>query len=138
MDMGIYLPPASLGDRVWIDADHNGIQDAGEDNVSGVKVYLLDSNGDRMKDAGGNDISTDTNASGEYIFDGLAPGTYSVEFDLTTLPAGYAVTTAGQGTDETGSDADETTGKTTQVTLAAGEHNPTLGYGYLPPTGKPG
>ena len=30
LDMG-FAPPASLGDRVWIDADHNGIQDAGEE-----------------------------------------------------------------------------------------------------------
>ena len=39
--------------------------------------------------------SATTDASGNYLFTGLKPGTYSVQFDKTTLPAGYAFTTAG-------------------------------------------
>ncbi|MEZ4605645.1 MAG: SdrD B-like domain-containing protein [Deinococcales bacterium] len=38
-----YQPPAqkaSLGDRVWKDANKNGIQDAGEAGVAGVVVTL--------------------------------------------------------------------------------------------------
>ena len=99
MDMGIYLPPGSLGDRVWIDADHDGTEDAGESNVSGVRVYLLDSAGNRVQ-SGGADLFADTNASGEYLFDGLTPGTCSVEFDQRHFQHGYPVTTADQGGDD--------------------------------------
>ena len=42
-DMGIHTTKASIGDRVWYDMDGNGIQDAGEDGVNGLFVYLHDS-----------------------------------------------------------------------------------------------
>ncbi len=40
-------PLGSLGDRVWFDANANGVQDAGESGITGVKVTLTgDFNGD--------------------------------------------------------------------------------------------
>jgi hypothetical protein len=124
-----FTQPASLGDRVWYDDNANGIQDNGEGNVSGVRVYLLDSNGDRIQDVNGQDIFCDTNNSGEYLFEGLTPGTYSVEFDLNTLPDNYEVTISDRGGYALDSDANETTGKTSSVTLSPGEHNPRLDMG---------
>ena len=39
VDAGIYRP-ATIGDRVWLDANANGQQDAGEAGVAGVAVEL--------------------------------------------------------------------------------------------------
>ena len=67
-DMGIVATPARIGDRVWLDANANGVQDAGEAGVSGVTIEL--------QDAGGTVIgSTTTDASSNYFFD-VEPGTF--------------------------------------------------------------
>ncbi len=54
--------PLQVGNRVWCDRNHNGVQDASaiEAGVNGVQVQLL---------CGGfNTVSTTTNASGNYLF----------------------------------------------------------------------
>ena len=40
-DLGLYTY-ASIGDRVWLDANGNGVQDAGESGMAGVTVELFD------------------------------------------------------------------------------------------------
>ena len=37
------LAPTEIGNRVWFDANHNGLQDAGEAGIDGVTVLLRDS-----------------------------------------------------------------------------------------------
>ncbi|MFY7884162.1 MAG: SdrD B-like domain-containing protein, partial [Dolichospermum sp.] len=112
LDMGIVQPVAGLGNYVWYDTDRDGIQDAGESGVPNVKVYLLNSSGVKID-------STTTNASGQYTFTGLTPGTYSVQFAVATLPSGYVISPANQGSDDAkDSDGNTTTGITAQVTLA--------------------
>ena len=87
----INTPSASVGDFVWLDGNGNGVQDSGEAGVNGVTVSLLN--------AAGTVIATQqTSGNGGYLFTGLAPGTYSVQF---ALPAGYAFT----GKDQGGNDA---------------------------------
>ena len=77
VDFG-FVKPATIGDRVWNDQDHNGV-DNGEPGVPGVTVIL--------KDASGNEVArTTTDANGNYRFEGLLPGTYSVSIEV---PAGY-------------------------------------------------
>ncbi len=130
LDLGLYKP-AQLGDRVWVDANVNGIQDDGEEGVPGVIVNLY-----------ANDTlvtTTTTGIDGRYLFTGLVPGSYFVEFDLSALPPGYEeyiVTHRDVGGDENDavdSDADRTTGRTHSVTLASGDENLTLDMGiYLP------
>jgi len=115
IDAGFYRN-ASLGNQVWLDANNNGIQDAGEAGVAGVKVTLLDSTGNIV----GAPLSTD--ASGNYLFTGLNPGTYSIQFDKATLPAGYGFSSANQGLDSTiDSDANVLDGKTGLITLISGQ-----------------
>jgi protocatechuate 3,4-dioxygenase beta subunit len=115
IDAGGYMP-ASIGDRVWADANGNGIQDAGEANVAGVVVNLVNA-------AGATVATRTTGADGLYLFDNLTPGDYRVDVNLASLPAGYTITTrnAAGSTALNDSDADPTTGRTAYTTLESGE-----------------
>jgi uncharacterized repeat protein (TIGR01451 family) len=114
-DMGVYKV-ASLGDKVWVDTNGNGTQDAGEDcNGLNVVVTLLDSN------------ISQTTANCAYKFEGLKPDTYRVKF---TLPSGYTATTKNVGTNETDSDID-TAGFTKAYTLKSGDNITEVDAGLL-------
>lgn len=111
-DLGIALP-ASLGDRVWWDANGDGVQDAAETGVAGVTVALHSVDGELV-------ASTQTNAAGLYGFEGVLPGDYYLVF--SGFPAGYVPTASGMsGNPQTDSDADAT-GKTSVFALVAGAH----------------
>lgn len=59
--------PIELGNRVWNDADGDGIQDPGEAVIAGVTVTLHD------MDNGGTQVgSATTDANGNYLFGGVA------------------------------------------------------------------
>ncbi len=77
VDAGLYRK-ASIGDRVWEDSDHDGIQDSGEFSIANIKVSLLNS-------AGAVIASTVTNSTGNYKFINLDPGTYSLSFDKANV-----------------------------------------------------
>ncbi len=64
---------AVIGDKVWLDADADGIQDDGEPGIPGVTVALIfDANGDGMWDAGEPIIATTTTGQyGTYLFTGV-------------------------------------------------------------------
>lgn len=122
-----YFKPASIGNFVWDDINANGIQDSGEPGISGVTVVLSGTDGS------GNIVNatTTTGISGDYLFTGLAPGTYKVTF---TAPAGYTATFPDKGSDDTkDSDADRTTGMTINEVLISGETNLTYDAGYFKP-----
>ena len=120
-DAGIYIPSAAIGDYVFDDLDEDGIQDAGEPGVPGVITIL--------KDGSGNVVGRDTtDANGNYLFDNLTPGTYTVTF--INLPTDYIFSPKDQGTnDAVDSDADPTTGTSPAVTVAPGETNITIDAG---------
>ncbi len=120
VDAGLYRK-ATLGDRVWIDSNGNGQQDAGELGKAGVTVNLLD--------AGGATLATQTtDANGNYLFTGLTPGSYAVQF---IAPAGYLLTSKDVGADASDSDADLATGKTGAYVLASGDDNRTVDAGLV-------
>jgi len=114
-DAGIEDPgTASVGNLVFIDNNGNGVFDAGDGRAAGVVVELLDENGTVIDD-------TVTNNNGQYLFDGLDAGVYSVKF---TAPEGLEFTTEGAATDDTrnnDSDADVVTGETSQFELSIDE-----------------
>jgi cyclophilin family peptidyl-prolyl cis-trans isomerase len=90
--------PAIAG-TVFTDSNGNGILDSGEQGVAGRTVFL-DSNHNGVFDNG--EPSTVTNASGNYAFLGLAPGSYAVGeaptsgVVLSTSPTELVTVTAGQ------------------------------------------
>ncbi len=117
VDAGLYVP-ASIGNFVWEDLNGDGIHDAGEPGLPGIKVILTGTDGT------GSDVvnrETTTDDNGEYWFEGLAPGTYTVTF---VTPEGYVFTTQdadGEGLlGENNSDADPVTGSTPEIELLSG------------------
>ncbi len=108
----------SVGDRVWKDLDGDGVQDSGEPGLSGVTVQLLNS--------GGTVIATQTtNSSGNYLFSGLAAGTYKVQVVSSTLPSGSTKTYDLDGTG---------TANIATFTLTAGQNRTDVDFGYRPAT----
>ena len=98
-DLG-YRPTAGtaiIGDRVWSDADGDGIQDAGEPGVSGVTVLLYtDANGNGVIDTGESSITATTGPDGSYLFSAAATGTedYIVYVDPNQAAlTGFTLTT---------------------------------------------
>ena len=125
VDCGL-VPPTNtytIGDKVWYDVNNNGLQDGistGEIGVPGVTAILFNNVGVQV-------ASTVTDGSGNYLFVGLAAGTYSVGF--INLPTGYSYTTTNvdalgiDGTDN--SDVNVATGRTNNITVNASNANAT-------------
>jgi hypothetical protein len=117
----------SIGDRVWFDANGNGIQDGSETTgLTGITVQLKNSAGTVI-------ATTNTNGSGNYIFSGLAAGTYKVVFPVSI--SGAVVTGQNVGTDDNiDSDPSQTTGETGNIVLATGQNITNVDAGYCPIT----
>ena len=77
---------SSIGDTLYIDFDADGIQDATEDPIPNITVYLYaDVDRDGTIDEGVDALlATDvTDSDGKYLFEGLANGSYVVKVDIT-------------------------------------------------------
>ena len=83
VDFG-YQPPstASIGNRVWIDRNSNGVQESTEPGLPSVWVVLANSAGTPIR-------TNLTTSTGAYLFSNLAPGTYTVR---VFPPANYSPT----------------------------------------------
>ena len=116
-------PPcdAKLGDYVWVDANKNGIQDAGESGIPNVVVTLYNENGNKIKE-------TMTDSSGYYIFENLCAGSYYVEFET---PNGYKPTIKGSGTDRAKDSNIDPNGKTDLITIKNGDEDLSIDAGYV-------
>ncbi len=147
------LAPIEIGNRIWIDADEDGIQDPGEASLPDVTVELfLDTNDDGVPD--GPAIATAvTDTNGNYYFSSatgtpagpgevygltqLAPGARVIVGVPAVTPTGVlTVADAASPTapDRTDSDASVTTGRTSTFTLAgAGRNDHSLDFGYVEP-----
>ena len=119
----------SIGDVVWYDANRNGVQDDGEPRIAGVPVSLLGA------DTNDNPVSraTTTDANGQYLFDGLPSGAYTVTFDPEWVAEqGYEFTLqAAGGAGDRDSDADPVTGTTGEVALGVEEQRLDLDAGVV-------
>ncbi|MCP4711494.1 MAG: hypothetical protein GY869_22985, partial [Planctomycetes bacterium] len=113
---------ARIGDLVWYDADADGIQDTGEQVISGITIELYDSSNILQN-------STITNAGGIFDLDVAAATNYYLRFITSTV---YTITQQNQGSDDTvDSDADPMTGETPIFNLAVGITNNDLDCGMI-------
>lgn len=91
---------------VWIDENKDGVKDANEQRVSGVKVLLLNNNTSNIAMNSNNEqCITTTGTDGSYMFNNVPQGKYSVIFFYDS--ANYSPTTYKKSgvSDEQNSDA---------------------------------
>ena len=120
-----FVKPASVGDKVWMDVNRDGLQDADEPAMPGVTVTLTRADGTAVTDAEGNPVAAvTTDANGQYKFENLLPGDYKVTF---TNPAGYEATVSDAG-DDRGADSN---GTEAAVSLTQGQDDATVDYGLV-------
>jgi uncharacterized repeat protein (TIGR01451 family) len=120
---------AALGDVVWFDTNHDGIQDATEAGIANVSVNLYAADGTSLLD------STNTDSNGFYRFDNLDPATpYVIKLDnpsnySTGALAGLQLTLQNQGADNNDNDAALNANNYPEisVTTNAADGNPTTG-----------
>lgn len=124
-DAGLYRPPATLGDQVWLDSNTNGLQNVGESGVTGVVVRLYNSSSNIV-------ATTTNNASGLYSFTGLDSGYYFLEF---LISSNYTFTLQDQGSSDTNdSDVSTSTGRTPLFFLPPGTNDLSWDAGLTPVT----
>ncbi|MEW6156818.1 MAG: SdrD B-like domain-containing protein [Verrucomicrobiota bacterium] len=73
---GVFTDRGVVIGKVFVDVNHNRVQDAGEPGIPGVRLYLED----------GTFVITDS--EGKYSLYGLSPRTHVLKVDATTLPVG--------------------------------------------------
>lgn len=133
-DLELLIDPApiEIGNRVWMDSDNDGIQDAGEMGLDGIPVKLY--NGTTL-------IATKTTINGgQYYFgtaDGVLPNTtYTIRIDGANIPSGKSLTLVDQPSDLVDNDA-SLVGVNADITFTtglAGENNHTLDFGFSLPS----
>jgi hypothetical protein len=103
------VPPAvgQVGDRVWNDADRDGLQDTGESGLGSVSVRLLTADDVTV-------ATQSTSTSGLYTFTGVLPGDYKV----SVVPGTRGFTKRVTGSPNTDSDVDPLTGASAAFGLA--------------------
>jgi large repetitive protein len=82
------IVPSSISGMVFLDQNNNGTQNGADTGIAGITVQLLDS---------GNTViaTTLTDASGNYSFTALQPGTYSVRQPTQPTGTSNGITTPG-------------------------------------------
>jgi fimbrial isopeptide formation D2 family protein/uncharacterized repeat protein (TIGR01451 family) len=117
VDFG-YRQTGTIGDTVWYDMDSDGMQDTGEFGLANINVTLV---GDLDGDGAVDDIlATTTDSNGQYLFDRLPDGDYTITVDTATLPGGMEQTADPDGGNDNSS----------VLTLAAGGVNRDQDFGY--------
>lgn len=152
-DASLTIVPSTLGDRVWLDANGNGIQDNNEAGISGVEVKLQCGSASVTTTTLADVASTPENEAGLYQFSGLPGGnaasvlipgaacTLSIDTTQTELIS-YPLTTPNAGsdtsndrlTDLTDSDASLNSGNATIdfTADASGKDNQGFDFGFKP------
>lgn len=94
IDFG-YRGSLSLGDTFFHDVNADGLQTSVEPGVAGIDVTATFAGADgafgTLDDF---ELTTTTNSTGDYRFDSLFGGNYTVRFDVSDLPSGMTTATA--------------------------------------------
>ena len=116
--------PGVIGDRVWLDENGNGVQDAGEAGIPNLPVTLLGT------DINGNVVSltTYTDLDGGYLFDNVPPSNGG-GYTISVTPTAGLIPTYNEDTGTTAPN------NTTTVVLTTNEEHLTadFGYNWVPP-----
>ena len=133
--------PIEIGNRVWRDTNGNGIQDAGEPGLNGVRVRLL-KNGIQVGE-------TTTNSSGEFYFNDANVATRvlpDMAYDIAIETAqsalnGFTLTKENQDNSQNGDSRDSDAvisgvdAVVRLITGSAGASNHTFDIGFIQPGG---
>ena len=124
-DGGLYLTPPPLGqigDRVWNDMNQNGIQDVGEEGLSGITICLFGCDGTSLNNCAETDID------GYYVFKDIQPGLYKMKINI---PDSWKLSPLNQGTDDS-KDSDFGSDTYTECfEIISGEENSSLDAGLF-------
>ncbi len=127
-DMGLYHNNSvvlsnryTLGDRVWIDSNRDGIQDSNETGINGIVVNLYNN----ATCSGSSTIHTTTNSNGYYQFTNLLAGSYCIEF--SNLPNNYHITSANQGSDNSLDSNANSQGQIANINLTHNDNTQDMG-----------
>lgn len=150
VDCGFYRS-VGLGNRLWIDLDGDGKQDAGEPGIPKATVSLVGLDGKPVTDIYGKPVGSQTTGSnGEYFFGNLREGDYVLQ---VTPPTGYSLTQGGSDpNDNVVNDSNgitKTDGSVSSLPIKLtwgseptndGDNDPstnlTVGFGFLPSEGS--
>jgi uncharacterized repeat protein (TIGR01451 family) len=124
---------AALGDYVWVDANHDGIQNDGPTGLNNVFLQLYTPGTDGIPNTS-DDVplsstvtsNSPTSQPGWYFFPGLAPGTYYVKI---VPPATFTLTTPDATIDTLDSDGSPATFSSGPRTLIANQTDPDVDFG---------
>lgn len=81
---GVFNDRAMVLGKVYADCNRNGVQDAGEPGIPGVRLLMEDG------------TSAVTDGAGRYSLYGLSPKTHVLTLDATSLPAGLSPIASAQ------------------------------------------
>lgn len=136
-DLEALCPPApiQIGNRVWFDENNNGIQDGDELPIPGVTVTITNN------DTATPDVTTVTDAAGQWIFEAAAQTSYIITFDssasiVTGLasvsdPADLSPTSMDSGSNDShDSDMDPLTKTISVTTGPPGANDHTIDAGF--------
>ncbi len=130
-DAGLIIPVKICG-IVFIDHNNDGLQNAGDDYPGKVVVDLL-----KLNPATGDYEYVDsrtTDSDGQFAFTDLKPGTYKLDVDETTLPAGFLFTPLmdvnGNANDDIDSDVNSE-GEISNIIILSGKDDCSFGVGLV-------
>jgi hypothetical protein len=112
-------PRTGFRGNVWRDTDGDGIRGVGERGLNGVKVLAYDSSN--------NMLSAVTKGDGVFELSNIAPGTYTLEFEL---PAGGTFSPLDRGPDDrVDSDVNRWTRRTKPYSIVSGQLDSSVAAG---------
>ena len=120
------IPLGSIGDTVWYDENEDGVIDSNEPRLQGATVTLDPGTPSDSSD----DVTTTTDVNGNYLFENLPQGNYTVTVNINTisngLPSGVSIGSLFQTYDNDGT----TSANTSSLTLGLAEDNLDQDFGY--------
>lgn len=121
IDLGL-VAQGEIGDYVWFDTNRNGIQDANEQGVNGIRLNLYKNGTTTIYATTETFTGGPDNKPGYYLFDNLTSGDYYVQIELDS---DHEVTIAEQGTEPDAHELDSNAVNADNRTNVAIEIRPT-------------